>query len=50
MGGGDKLFEKIDLGIRVVKIVILCVIEKYVKLFNCNREVKVYEEIFICCK
>lgn len=50
MGGGDKLFEKIDLGIRVVKIVILCVIEKYVKLFNCNREVRVCEKIFICCK
>lgn len=50
MGGGDKLFEKIDLGIRVVKIVILCVIEKYVKLLNCNREVRVCEKIFICCK
>lgn len=46
MGGGDKLFEKIDLGIRVVKIVILCVIEKYVELFNCNREVDILEIIF----
>uniref|UniRef100_K1Q047 Uncharacterized protein n=1 Tax=Magallana gigas TaxID=29159 RepID=K1Q047_MAGGI len=39
MGGGDKLFEKIDSGIRAAKIVISCVTEKYAKSPNCNREV-----------
>ena len=39
MGGGDKLFEKIDSGIRAAKVVICCVSEKYAKSPNCNREV-----------
>ncbi|XP_048253085.1 uncharacterized protein LOC124147002 isoform X2 [Haliotis rufescens] len=39
MGGGDKLFEKIDKGIRAAKIIICCVTEKYAKSPNCNREV-----------
>ena len=39
MGGGDKLFEKIDRGIRAAKVVICCVSEKYAKSPNCNREV-----------
>ncbi|XP_067667248.1 uncharacterized protein [Haliotis asinina] len=39
MGGGDKLFEKIDQGIRAAKLVICCVTEKYAKSPNCNREV-----------
>lgn len=39
MGGGDKLFEKIDNGIREAKVVICCVSEKYAASPNCNREV-----------
>ena len=39
MGGGDKLFAKIDNGIRGAKIVICCVTEKYAQSPNCNREV-----------
>ncbi|XP_067664704.1 uncharacterized protein [Haliotis asinina] len=39
MGGGDKLFEKIDQGIRGSKVIISCVTEKYAKSPNCNREV-----------
>ena len=39
MGGGDKLFEKIDAGIRAAKVIICCVSEKYASSANCNREV-----------
>ncbi|XP_050401057.2 uncharacterized protein LOC126817928 [Patella vulgata] len=39
MGGGDKLFEKIDTGIRAAKVIISCTTEKYAKSPNCNREV-----------
>lgn len=39
MGGGDKLFEKIDTGIRGAKIIVCCVSTKYAKSPNCNREV-----------
>ena len=39
MGGGDKLFEKIDSGIRAAKVIICCVTHKYAKSPNCNREV-----------
>ncbi|XP_046373549.2 uncharacterized protein LOC124147003 [Haliotis rufescens] len=39
MGGGDKLFEKIDKGIRAAKIIICCVTEKYTKSPNGIREV-----------
>ena len=39
MGGGDKLFEKIDQGIRAAKVIVCCVSEKYAKSPNCNREV-----------
>lgn len=39
MGGGDKLFAKIDKGIRECKVVISCVSEKYAKSPNGNREV-----------
>ena len=39
MGGGDKLYAKIDQGIRAAKVVIACVSEKYAQSPNCNREV-----------
>ncbi|XP_067667247.1 uncharacterized protein [Haliotis asinina] len=39
MGGGDKLFEKIDQGIRAAKLVICCVTEKYTQSPNGIREV-----------
>ncbi|KAH3853811.1 hypothetical protein DPMN_096346 [Dreissena polymorpha] len=39
MGGGDKLFNKIDDGIRAAKVVISCTTEKYAQSPNCNREV-----------
>ena len=40
MGGGDKLFAKIDQGIRVAKVMVCCVTEKYAESPNCNREVR----------
>ncbi|KAK0070200.1 hypothetical protein Bpfe_000183 [Biomphalaria pfeifferi] len=40
MGGGDKLFKKIDTGIRAAKVVISCVTSNYAKSPNCNRETK----------
>lgn len=46
MGGGDKLFAKIDNGIRAAKVVICCVTEKYAQSPNCNREV--YTIPYIC--
>lgn len=39
MGGGDKLFNKIDTGIRAAKVVICCSTERYAQSPNCNREV-----------
>ncbi|XP_060592918.1 uncharacterized protein LOC132747532 [Ruditapes philippinarum] len=39
MGGGDKLFNKIDNGIRGAKVIICCTTEKYAQSPNCNREV-----------
>jgi hypothetical protein len=39
MGGGDKLYAKIDQGIRAAQVVISCVSEKYAQSPNCNKEV-----------
>ena len=42
MGGGDKLFAKIDSGIRAAKLVVCCVTDQYAQSPNCNREVTVF--------
>ncbi|ELU16910.1 hypothetical protein CAPTEDRAFT_195141 [Capitella teleta] len=39
MGGGDKLYAKIDQGIRAAQVVISCVSKKYAQSPNCNKEV-----------
>ncbi|CAD5114025.1 DgyrCDS3184 [Dimorphilus gyrociliatus] len=39
MGGGDKLYAKIDDGVRSAKVIINCVSEKYAQSANCCREV-----------
>ncbi len=39
MGGGDKLFAKIDNGIRGAKVVICCMNTAYAQSDNCSREV-----------
>ncbi len=39
MGGGDKLFKKIDAGIRGAKVVICCMTTAYAESDNCSREV-----------
>ncbi|CAF1064963.1 unnamed protein product [Adineta steineri] len=39
MGGGDKLFAKIDAGIRGAKVVICCINKNYAQSDNCSREV-----------
>ena len=49
MGGGDKLFQKIDQGIRSANVIISCVTEKYARSPNCNREV-IYFNLQFCCK
>ena len=45
MGGGDKLFAKIDAGIRAAKVVVCCVTRKYAESPNCNREASEREMI-----
>jgi hypothetical protein len=39
MGGGDKLFAKIDAGIRGAKVVVCCMNIAYAQSDNCSREV-----------
>ena len=43
MGGGDKLYEKIDAGIRNAKVIVSLVTEKYAKSANCNKEVLTFK-------
>ena len=45
MGGGDKLYEKIDAGIRNAKVIVSLVTEKYAKSANCNKEVQNIAEL-----
>ena len=42
MGGGDKLYAKIDGGMRAAKVVVCCVSERYAESPNCNREVRLF--------
>ena len=39
MGGGDKLFAKIDAGIRGAKVIVCCMNTAYAQSDNCSREV-----------
>ncbi|CAF3691039.1 unnamed protein product [Rotaria socialis] len=39
MGGGDKLFAKLDAGIRGAKVIICCMNKAYAQSDNCSREV-----------
>ena len=48
MGGGDKLSEKIDAGIRNAKVIVSLVTEKYAKSTNCNKEVCITISGFHC--
>ena len=48
MGGGDKLYEKIDAGIRNAKVIVSLVTEKYAKSANCNKEVCITISGFHC--
>lgn len=47
MGGGDKLYEKIDKGIRAAKLIICLVTEKYAASPNCNKEVNSTRSSFV---
>ena len=40
MGGGDKLFAKIDAGIRGAKVIVACMNKAYSQSDNCSREVQ----------
>jgi len=47
MGGGDKLFAKIDAGIRAAKVIVCCVTSNYAESPNCNREVSLHGHIIM---